>query len=399
MRPDSSRGGAPCPIEHPRGGEGRRIAIALPNLLPFGGVERIAVVLAAQFLDRGYAVDLVLAQEANDLKGTVPPGCGVVNLHAHRLAASVFPLARYLRTKRPAAMAASMWPFTTIAVVAKYMARSDVRLVVRDHNPLSVQYGGSSLALKFALRASLQAYRCADARIAVSSGVADDLSRLSGIARDKFQVIHNPLWIAPPDGDLEEPKPSVLWGRSAGPRILTVGRLKAQKNHTLLLSAFAELADALPSARLAILGTGEQEAQTRALIGDLGLDDRVILPGHVHDPSPWYRSADLFVISSDYEGFGNVIVEALAAGVPVVSTDCPSGPTEILEGGRWGRLVPVGDKKALATAMHEALRAERDREALKRRAADFAPAIAAGKYLDVLVPNRSRLTSTHPRNP
>ncbi len=120
------------------------------------------------------------------------------------------------------------------------------------------------------------------------------------------------------------------------------------------------------------------------LAKELGVGNRVILPGFQSDPNPFYETADLFVLSSDYEGFGNVIVEALATGTPVVSTDCPSGPSEILEGGKWGRLTPVGDVDALAMAMKTALAEEHDPEALKRRAADFSPAIAARKYLDAL---------------
>ena len=141
---------------------------------------------------------------------------------------------------------------------------------------------------------------------------------------------------------------------------------------------------ARPDARLVLLGQGQNEAMLRALADELGIADRVIFAGFHPDPSPFYATADLFVLSSDYEGFGNVIVEALSFGLPVVSTDCPSGPAEILGNGRWGRLVPVGDAAALAGAMREALASPVDREALKRRAADFSPEIAARKYLDLL---------------
>jgi glycosyltransferase involved in cell wall biosynthesis len=387
--------GANRPARPLNGGSNRRIAIALPDLLPFGGAERVAVAEAEQFLDLGYDVDLVLAHEAHDLRDAVPPGCHVVNLNAHRLAAAIRPLTRNLRARQPDAMHANIWPFTVITVFAKYLARSGVRIVVSDHNPLSIQYGGCGLAGRLALRASLQAYRFADARIAVSSGVADDLTGLSGIARHRFQVIHNAMCLAPSAGDMDEMHAAVLWKSVSRPRILTVGRMKAQKNHRLLVLAFAKLANTLPSARLAILGTGEREAQTRALVGELHLDDRVILPGHFEDPWPWYRSADLFVLSSDYEGFGSVIVEALAAGLPVVSTDCPSGPAEILENGRWGRLAPVGHVEELAAAMRQALAVEHDHEALKRRAAEFNLAIVAGKYLDLLLPDRNRAPSLY----
>lgn len=133
-----------------------------------------------------------------------------------------------------------------------------------------------------------------------------------------------------------------------------------------------------------LLGKGEEEAALRALAVELGISDKVIFAGFHADPSAFYATADLFVLSSDYEGLPTVLIEALSFGVPVVSTDCPSGPAEILENGRWGRLVPMGDAGALARAMAEALRAPVDREALRRRAADFSPEIAAQRYLTLL---------------
>ena len=155
-----------------------------------------------------------------------------------------------------------------------------------------------------------------------------------------------------------------------------------QKNHPLLLRAFARLAHR--DARLMLLGQGQNEAMLRALAGELGIADRVIFAGFHSDPSPFYATADLFVLSSDREGLPTVLIEALSFGLPPVSTDCPSGPAEILGNGRWGRLVAVGDADALADEMDEALAATVDCEALKCRAADFSPEIAARKYLDLL---------------
>src|SRR5690606_26732556 len=138
---------------------------------------------------------------------------------------------------------------------------------------------------------------------------------------------------------------------------------------------------------LCILGEGEERPRLQALVDALGLDGRLLLPGYQSDPAPWYAHADLFVLSSDHEGFGNVIVEALEQGVPVVSTDCPSGPREILEGGKYGTLVPVGDAAALASAIDDALSREHNHDALKRRAQDFSVDKAADAYLDLLLPD------------
>jgi glycosyltransferase involved in cell wall biosynthesis len=289
----------------------------------------------------------------------------------------------YLRRRRPDALLAAMWPLTILAPLARSISGHCCKILVSEHNTLSVQYREWGIAHSAALRLSMAlCYRLADVRVGVSAGVVDDLSGLSGISQRSFHTIHNPL--IPSD----KPSPEAIamalhrWSAGQGAHILTVGSLKEQKNHPLLLQAFARMA--LPDAKLMILGQGKGETALRNLAIELGISDRVILAGFHPDPSAFYAGADLFVLSSDYEGFGNVIVEALSFGLPVVSTDCPSGPAEILENGRWGRLTPVGDAEALARAMEEALSTPVDREALKRRAADFSPEIAARKYLDLL---------------
>jgi glycosyltransferase involved in cell wall biosynthesis len=230
-------------------------------------------------------------------------------------------------------------------------------------------------------------YPLAHARVAVSAGVADDLASLSGIARDRFAVVYNPMTLSlnvEANGSAAE----TAWGGWKGPRIITVGRLKTVKNHKLLIRALKRLL-AVQDARLMILGTGEEADSTAAFARAEGVAEKVLMPGAAIDPTPYYRSADLFVLSSNREGFGNVIIEALACGVPVVSTDCRSGPSEILANGKYGRLVPVGDEIALAQAMAESLSARHDRPALKRRAADFAPETIAEQYLNLLFPKVS----------
>jgi len=255
-----------------------------------------------------------------------------------------------------------------------------------DHNMLSLQYADRGALHRLAMRLSMGVfYPLADVRIGVSAGVADDMARLSGISRQKFTVVHNPMpaTIAPPAA---AGAGEAAWQGWKGPRIITVGRFKRQKNHALLLRAFKRLLGNL-DARLMILGTGELEQETKALARREGLADRVVFGGQVADPLPYYASSDLFVLSSDYEGFGMVLIEALSCGIPVVSTDCRSGPAEILENGRYGILVPVGDFEALAAAMISALGADFDRERLRRRAEDFATAKVARRWLGLMAPD------------
>ncbi len=363
-----------------------RITFALPSLLPVGGVERVQMAMAGQFLAMGIAVDMVLAFEPEEVGGVVPDGVRVIKLNAPRLRQFVRPFAEYLHTAQPDSVLVPMWPFNVYGILAHKLARSSARLVVSDHNTLSLQYAEWGALHRLAMRLSMGLfYPHADARMTVSAGVADDVSSLSGVRRDKFTVIHNPV-----PTPIKPPAPSdeaeAAWGGWKGRRIITVGRFKRQKNHALLLRAFKSLLGTL-DARLMILGTGELEEETKALVFQEGLAGRVVFGGQVTDPFPYYSSADLFVLSSDYEGFGNVLVEALSCGIPVVSTDCRSGPAEILDNGRHGILVPVGDVDAMAGAMTEALNKDWNRQELRRRSEDFAVASVAHRWLGLLAPN------------
>ncbi len=357
------------------------ISILLPDLRG-GGAERVMLDLAHEFQRAGRKVEIVLMRATGEFLDEARSAFTVVDLATPR-ARSVPPaLARYLRQHRPRALIAAMWPLTAIAPVAARLAGYRGKVMISEHAILSRQYAPHGPVRRLALRASTFAgYRLATARVGVSRGTCADMAALSLMPQDRFVPIHNPLRRAttPSQADLRAVQD--MWG-TVGPRILTVGNLKPVKNHPLLLRAFA----ALPhkDARLMVLGQGAGEAALRQLAADLGIADRVILPGFHPDPTPFYATANLFALSSDHEGFGNVIVEAMAQGLPVVSTDCPSGPAEILGDGRWGRLVPVGDAPALARAMAAALAAPADPDAQRRRAADFAPEIAAARYLDLL---------------
>ena len=358
------------------------ISILLPDLRG-GGAERVNLDLAREFAREERSVEFVLMQARGELLGEAQQNFSVVDLHARRARQLPFALARYLRQRRPYALLAAMWPLTVIAPLANRLVGNRSRVVVSEHNTLSVQYGPRGSAHRAAMRASMKfGYRLAHARVGVSAGVVSDLSALSGMSSAEFQVIYNPVPPRPAPGHDAIAAAEALWSTGRGARILTVGSFKAQKNHPLLLQAFARMDG--PDARLMFVGTGAGESALSSQAQALGIADRVVFAGFHADPTPFYATADLFVLSSNYEGFGNVIVEALARGLPVVSTDCPSGPAEILENGRFGRLVPVRDEAALADAMTAALAQPHDREMLKARAHDFAPEKAAKAYLKLL---------------
>jgi len=324
----------------------------------------------------------VLMRRRGDLIGLLPDSIGIVDLGVDRIREVILPLARYLRKVRPAIVIAAMWPLTSAAVLSWWLAGKPGRLYLSDHCQLSIACVQELKISPWHLGAVMRlTYPAASGLIAVSEGVKQDMCRLGGFSDSQVRCIYNPA--ATGVSPQQEPKSvrEKLWGVGFDHHILSVGTLKAQKDHATLIRAFALLPSSL-NAKLTILGEGELRAELEALIQKLGLHGRVTMPGFVVDTYPWYRTADLFVLSSRWEGFGNVIVEALECGVPVVSTDCPSGPAEILENGRIGRLVPIQDPAALAASIAESLRNPVDRELLMRRARDFMVSAIADQYLD-----------------
>lgn len=347
------------------------IAFLLPDL-GGGGAERLTVDLMAGFVARGFAVDLLLQRCEGTFLPLVPAGVRVIDLAASRLRRVFAPLRAYLKTEQPDVLVAAMWPLTSIAIASA--VGLPTRVVVSEHCALGEQYSTSRVTLA-TMRASIRAsYRFADRIVAVSRGLADEIADLAGLPAARVLTIYNPI-----------PKPlrsdagRLNWGSASGKRVLAIGKLKGQKNFSLLIDAFEPLAKE-GIATLAIVGEGEQRTTLELQIARLGLQGRVILPGFTNTPGDWYADADLFVMSSDYEGFGNVIVEAMHCGLPVVATDCRHGPAEILGNGRWGTLVPTGDAAKLAAAMRNALATAIDADAQRARAAQFSIERAVAAY-------------------
>jgi len=279
-----------------------------------------------------------------------------VDLGAKRVLFSLSHLIRYLRDVQPSAMLSAMDHANLVAILAWRWARVPTRLVVSVHNTMSIatQHAPHFRARLIPLLARWlypQAHRV----VAVSHGVAADISRFYKLPTEQMEVIYNPVvtpeLIARSWEVVEHP-----W-LAAGepPVVLGVGRLTAQKDFITLIRAFALMRPHY-EARLIILGEGEDRPILEQLIGELGLQGWVDLPGFVENPYAWMRRAAVFVLSSRWEGLPTVLIEAMACGTPVVATDCPSGPREVLEGGKWGKLVPVGDEAALAEAICETLR-------------------------------------------
>jgi glycosyltransferase involved in cell wall biosynthesis len=358
------------------------VAIYMPSL-GGGGAERVMVTLANGFAERGLAVGLVLAKAEGPYLGEISKNVEVTDLGASRVLFSLPALVRYLRTARPRAMLSAGSHANVIAVMARHLAKVPTRVVVSERANFSASRQNATSWRSRGLAPMMRwAYRRADRVTAVSAGVADDLSDVIGLPRDRIKVIYNPVVSDTLFNRAEVAIAHPWFGDGTPPVILGVGRLVAQKGFCVLLRAFAKVR-ASTACRLIILGEGGLRRELESLVQELNLSADVALPGFVDNPFPWMKRASLFVLSSEFEGLPNALIQAMACGTPVVSTNCPSGPSEILEGGRFGRLVPVGDEAALAGAMLAALR-ETSHPAVAARARSFSAERAVSSYLAAL---------------
>jgi glycosyltransferase involved in cell wall biosynthesis len=349
-----------------------------------GGAERSMVRLAAGLAGTGRPTDLVLGCRAEDAYADeLPDSVRVVRLDAPRALVSLPRLVRYLRRERPVAMVSSLDYMNVVAVAARALARVETRLVVNEQNTLSME-SGHARELRQRLVPALvrRSYPRADGIAAVSAGVADDLAEVIGLPRQRVQVINNPVIVPELATMLDQPCDHPWFEGDHPPVLLAVGRLSPQKDYDCMLRAFAAVRAQMPC-RLLILGEGPERARLEALAAELGVAADVDLAGWVGNPFPYMARSDLFVLSSRWEGLPTVLIEALYCGLRVVSTDCPSGPQEILDGGRYGALVPVGDHAALADAVLAALRDRRPaptQESWER----YGQQVVTGQYLAAL---------------
>jgi glycosyltransferase involved in cell wall biosynthesis len=334
--------------------DAERLAIFLPSL-ECGGAERSMLKLGDGLAKRGYSVDIVLARAKGPHLAEVAPGVRVIDLKASRVLLSVLPLMNYLWREKPDALLSVLDYANIVALWARWLARSSTRVVVNDQNTVSVVSRQSAQARQRLIPQLVKHfYPWADQIIGNSKGVAEDLSEITGLPRSQIRVVYNPV-LTPALHEAAKAEADHPWFKANQlPVLLAVGRMTAQKDFPTLIRAFAEIHQARPC-RLMILGEGPDRAKLEALIAELGLQSCVSLPGFVQNPYAYMARASLFILSSRWEGLPTVLIEALACGTPVISTDCPSGPHEILAGGKYGELVPVQDVAAMAAAITEAL--------------------------------------------
>jgi len=327
--------------------------------------------LARGLVSRGCAVDLLVRR--------------LVEFGTRGVLRAVPSLAKYIRGAHPRAVISAMEHANLAALWAAQLARVAVPIILTVHVDLPACWArdplrGVSRMLPWLLR---RYYPRAHAIVAVSHGAGEALNRVVAVPHGRLHVIHNPIVTPELSRQASHPVPHPWLNTSEPPVFLGVGRLVPQKDFATLIRAFARLRRVVP-AKLLILGEGPERVRLNTVIRDLHLEADVELGGFAPDPYAYMRRAAGVVLSSRYEGFGNVLVEAMACGTPVVSTDCPSGPSEILEGGRYGPLAPVGDDGRLADAMLSVLRHPIDSGELRARSAAFSVDLIADQYLSLI---------------
>ena len=356
----------------------RRKRIALfTTFLGSGGAERVTVNLAKGFRDYGLEVDLVLTR-FGPRQYEIPSGVRLIDIGAPRIYAASPGIIRYLRQAKPNIVLSAGTAVNVTVLLAWRLARSRARIFVAEHSIQSEATRNSrDWRVKLLPAFIRKTYPWADGIVAVSKGAANDLVKIAPTLKHKIRVIYNPVVS---EGLFVRAKQPLNhpWFRKGQPLvILSAGRLTSLKDFTTLIRAFVLVRKERP-ARLMILGEGKDRAQLEELIRELGLEEDVALPGFVANPYQYMKRAAVFVLSSRWEALPTVLIEAMACGCPVVSTDCPSGPAEILENGKWGRLVPVQSPELLAKAILETL--ERPIYAMER-ARQFSLEHATQEYL------------------
>jgi Glycosyltransferase len=338
--------------------EGKRLLMYCPAL-EGGGAERVMVTLANNFACSGVQVLFVTARAAEEVyRAELSPAVEYRCLHTESTLRTLLPLTRLLRRLRPDAVLSTLVESNFLAIAAARLAQTEARVVIREANTLSQALLRNPRRIKrLTGRLIPYIYPKADATVASSQGMPHDLTANFRIPPHKIRRIPNPLPLAWIRQQARAPVPHPWFSTGQPPVILGVGRLERAKDFATLIRAFAKV-QAQREARLLILGEGSMRTQLETLVRQLGLSECVALPGFDPNPFRYMARAKVFAMSSIYEGFPNVLVQALACGCPVVSTDCPSGPSEILNGGAYGHLVPVGDADALAASILKVLQGE-----------------------------------------
>lgn len=346
------------------------------------GVDRAMKHLVPELVGRGYHVDVLkVRRHGPDIRFS-HPRLRVIDLGTRHTYSAVFAIARYLKANRPAVMLSDKDRVNRTALAARLLAGTATRLVFSSGTTISIDLDHRGAFERWLQRNSMgKLYPYADQVIVTCAGVADDMAAYTGLDRAKIRPVASPVV---PDALLEQAfeRPDHPWFEPGQPPvILGVGEICERKGFDILLQAFARLRKDQPC-RLMILGKGGRREALLEMAAGLGVAEDFALPGYVDNPYAYMAHACLFAMTSRWEGLGFVLIEAMAVGTPVVSTDCPSGPSEILHGGQFGRLVAVDDVAALHGAIAETLQAPLPPATLKAAVRPYTVSAATDAYLE-----------------
>lgn len=349
-----------------------------------GGIAKMRTHLARELISRGYSIDLLIGKKPSPYLEFLHPGIKIISIPTTHHIMSLPFILTYLISRKPAALITERPRVNMSALSAKSLLHIRTPIYSSVHLPLSMKINTMQpQKRKKFIRSIRKNYLANNGIIAVSQGVADDLKILLHDSKELIRTIHNPVITSDLYSLAHEELPHSWFQAQSPPVILSVGRLVQQKDHATLIRAFAILRRKV-FCRLIILGEGGERTELEQLIRTLGLNEDIDLPGFVPNPYSYMAKSNLFVLSSAWEGFGNVLVEAMALGVPCVSTNCPFGPAEILEEGRLGFLVPVRDVQALANAMHQMLERPFDTGMAKEASQKYSAQTCADKYVSLI---------------
>jgi glycosyltransferase involved in cell wall biosynthesis len=352
--------------------------------LALGGVGKMRVHLINEFAARGYQVDLLVADTDSPYMKMVSPNVRIVKMRTSNAIFGVPGMVKYLFMQRPRVLLTQRIRVNVLALRAKKLARSKAKVFVTANTNITRQLQSLKPEKREKQRAMLRRYYpMNDGIVAVSKGVAEDTALNVGWPAERIKVAHNPVVVP---GLFERAAASLdhpWFAQGQPPVLLGVGRLEPQKDFVSLVKAFAKVRQERPC-RLMILGEGKLRDELDGLATQLGVAADLQMPGFKDNPYQYMSRAAVFVLSSAWEGSPNGLTEALALGTPVVATNCPNGPNEILEEGRYGPLVEVGDVEALAGAIEDTLQQPHDREFQRKGGERYTLENSASEYLEAL---------------
>jgi glycosyltransferase involved in cell wall biosynthesis len=336
--------------------------------------------MAKNLMDQGIESKIVVLRKEGDLLKDVPVGFPIVELGVSSYPKSIIPLSRFLRSWKPDALISATPLANNAAIISQVISRQEVRIITSDRgDPRKAHYRGNFLKRVIVPRLSRLLYPSAHANVAVSDGVADQMAETLRLDRGSIRTIYNPVYLPEIYG-----KPTHPWMQRNRQHstIVAAGRLSAQKDYPTLIKAMAILVAAGSKTKLVIFGEGPDRAELEALRDRLDLQEYIDFPGFSANVRDELASSDLFVMSSRWEGMPNAMIEAFASHLRIVSTDCPFGPNEILEGGRHGHLVPMESPEDLARSIEVRLNSDipPGRETSLER---FTPEEAAQRYISL----------------